>query len=61
MTDWQKNTGRLPRGASGKRVYVELFNGKRPVESWAADGRGGCNWTISEPPFPFEIRRYRID
>lgn len=45
---------------AGKRIMVELFNGIRPKDSWPADGKGEPNWTISKPPHPFEIKRYRI-
>ena len=40
------NPGKLPREAIGKRVTVELRNG-RVCHNWAADGQSGCRWTLT--------------
>ena len=53
------NPGHLPPQAVGKRVRVVLENGNEgrtdgnPMSplGWAADGRGGCNWTLRDHPF----------
>lgn len=52
---WVTNLGELPRFAVGRRVRVRLRNGLQPVESWAADGKGGCRWTIEKHPFDIEF------
>lgn len=58
--DMTPNPGHLPDKARGKRVLVQLANGRicgeEPVHSaaprgWAADGKGGCRWTIRKSPF----------
>lgn len=41
------NPGKLPREAVGKRVNVELRNG-RVCMNWAADGQSGCRWTLTK-------------
>jgi hypothetical protein len=43
--------GRCPREAQGKRVRVTLRNGMRPPESWPADGKGACRWTLTGDEF----------
>ncbi len=54
------NTGRCPREAQGKRVVVQLRNGRvcgrEPLgpalpSGWAADGKNGCRWTLTDSPF----------
>lgn len=45
------NRGRQPPGTEGRRVYVLLRNGMRPPESWPADGRAACRWTLTGGPF----------
>lgn len=40
------NPGRCPREAIGKRVNIELRNG-RVCHNWAADGQSGCRWTLT--------------
>lgn len=40
----KRNLGSQPPETIGRRVRVELRNGLRPAETWAADGRGGCCW-----------------
>jgi hypothetical protein len=54
------NPGYCPGEAVGKRVKVRLRNGMRPAESWAADGKGGANWEISNPPGPWDITHYEV-
>ena len=54
----KKNPGHLPADAVGKRVRVKLANGMRPVDSWAADGKGGCNWKITGSDF--DIAEYEV-
>jgi hypothetical protein len=46
-----ENTGFLPNEARGKRVRVVLRNGRRPAEPWPADGKFGCNWSLSGHAF----------
>lgn len=70
MSEWRDNHGMMPREASGKRVAVELRNGKREGEEpisptspagWPADGKGACRWSFSKgPASAFDIVRYRI-
>ncbi len=55
----KRNEGRLPRAAQGKRVRVKLRNGKMPPESWAADGKNGCRWTLTDDPH--DIVAYEIE
>jgi hypothetical protein len=59
MRPWQLNHGICPSEAKGKRVYVKLRNGMTPKEHWAADGRGGCRWTIGER-HPFDIVAWHL-
>lgn len=47
----QPNLGSCPPHAKGKHVRVVLRNGLRPAEGWAADGRGGCDWSLRNRPF----------
>ena len=55
----ENNTGKVPRGARGKRVRVVLVGGgegrydENPMTppGWAADGKGGCRWTLTESEF----------
>ena len=69
---WRDNHGHRPTEAEGKRVKVRLFNGRvcgdKPISptspaGWPAGGegvKGACNWSISNPPHPFEIKQYWI-
>ncbi|HEX8402274.1 MAG TPA: hypothetical protein VF628_11285 [Allosphingosinicella sp.] len=60
------NPGHLPTDAIGKRVAVQLAggaeskidNGPMVPPGWAADGKGGCRWTLTG--CPFDIARYRV-
>ena len=60
------NPGHLPARAIGKRVRVLLANGRigstddNPMSppGWAADGRGGCRWTITGSPF--DIKNFEV-
>jgi hypothetical protein len=58
------NTGKLPREAAGKRVIVELCNGRicgqdaAPLLGWAADGQSGCRWTLTGNGW--DIAFYRV-
>jgi hypothetical protein len=49
------NHGKMPADAKGKRVHVVLRGGYatrgREPAGWAADGKGGCDWTLSQSPF----------
>lgn len=45
---WTRNEGRLPPEAAGKRIRVKLRNGRVPPETWAADGRDACRWTLRD-------------
>lgn len=60
----KKNPGHLPPEAKGKRVHVLLFNGMhskdKSPQGWAADDRGGCRWSIHNPPSDFDIRGYEV-
>jgi hypothetical protein len=51
----RENLGRQPGDTFGCRVRVVLRNGLRPAESWAADGRSGCNWALSGHPFDIKL------
>ena len=45
------NPGHCPDDAAGKRVRGIFANGDRfPADgsSWAADGRGGVRWTLTD-------------
>lgn len=63
---WIENPGICPEEARGKRVEVQLRTGKigktdgasGTPHGWAADGKGGCRWTLSGSPF--DIVRYRV-
>lgn len=51
------NPGFCPREAIGKRVRVQLADGtvNRDVDpsappGWAADGKGGCRWSLTGRP-----------
>lgn len=48
---WQLNPGYCPAEAKGKRIFAKLRNGMIPKESWPADGRGECRWTLEDHPF----------
>lgn len=60
------NPGHLPPEAIGKRVRVLLANGEpgrtdnNPMSpaGWAAEGRGGCRWSIEGNPF--DIAEYEV-
>lgn len=61
---WMRNQGRCPGYLrdTEKRVMVGLRNGKHPPESWAADGRGKCNWAFSpadSPSHGFDIIKWK--
>jgi len=64
MTDlapgFRPNRGSCPDEARGKRVIVQLRNGRiageKPVRDdlppgWAADGKNGCRWSLRDNPF----------
>lgn len=71
---WTDNPGHQPKRTRGKRVRVILENGleemREPIyddafnpmspRGWAADGKGGCRWTRSNPPDPFDIAKYLL-
>lgn len=60
------NPGHPPREATGKRVCVMLANGRagacdpNPMSppGWAADGQGGCRWSLTG--HPFDIAEYEV-
>ncbi|CAN5574901.1 hypothetical protein BH10PSE14_BH10PSE14_06460 [soil metagenome] len=60
------NPGRLPEEARGKRVRVRLAHGglgacnDNPMSppGWAADGKGGCWWSITGSAF--DIKEYEV-
>lgn len=63
------NLGKCPDDAKGKRVHVQLFNGYTTTTAprsdmeppgWPADGPRGCSWDLSDPPHPFQIKRWKI-
>lgn len=68
----ENTTGKIPRGANGKRVIVYLRNGNlcgvEPVTTvtppgWAADGKGGCRWSFlpeDNPASAFDILGFKI-
>ena len=53
------NLGYCPAEAAGKRVRVVLANGQTPKESWPADGKSGCRWTLTG--HPFDIAEYEVE
>lgn len=65
---FEPNTaGTIPAKARGKRVVVQLRNGsicgRDPVHSaapsgWAADGKGGCRWSLKNGPF--DIAAFKV-
>lgn len=52
------NPGHCPDEAIGRRVRVALRNGSRPADAWAADGRGGCRWSLTGSPF--DVVEYEV-
>lgn len=60
------NPGALPPEAQGRRVRVRLRNGAlgrtddNPMSpaGWAADGKGGCRWSLTGGPF--DIVAYEV-
>ena len=52
---FKPNRGALPNEARGKRVRVIMAHGREgsydnnPMSppGWAADGKGGCRWTLT--------------
>jgi len=60
------NPGHLPSEAIGKRVRVRLAHGGigacdgNPMSppGWAADGRGGCRWSIVG--LPHDIAEFEV-
>ena len=46
-----KNKGFCPAMLTGRRVFVTLRNGSKPKESWPADGKSACRWTLTGSPF----------
>lgn len=60
------NPGHLPPDAIGKRVRVRLAHGgigrcdDNPMSppGWAADGQGGCRWTLAG--HPYDIAEYEV-
>jgi hypothetical protein len=59
-----RNEGYCPREADGQRIHATLFNGidtrDASPQGWPADGRGACNWRISRPPHPYDIKDWEI-
>jgi hypothetical protein len=66
---FKPNPGKCPKAAEGKRVRVILrhsmeeppysdANTQAVPGGWAADGRGGCRWSIINSPW--DILFYRI-
>ncbi len=63
---FRRNPGRCPDEAVGKRVLVAQMTGElgraddNPMSpaGWAADGRGGCAWTLDGSPW--NIDQYRV-
>lgn len=58
----KRNTGRMPPDAAGKRIRGKLRCGKMfgfDSPTWAADGKGGCNWKI-DPPHDYNVVLYEI-
>lgn len=64
-------SGRVPLKAKGKRVAVQLRNGRiitDPVNKdtppgWAADGKGGCRWDFLPDDHharAFDIVAYKV-
>lgn len=51
---YRRNPGHCPPEAEGKRVLVRLANGSYPGESWPADGKGGCRWSLTGAPHDIE-------
>lgn len=60
----KENKGKIPPEAVDKRVHVVLYGGyatkEREPTGWAADGKGGCHWTIRNPPDEWDIRPWEI-
>lgn len=54
-----KSLGKLPKEAQGKRVRVRLANGSLSKGTWAADGKGGCRWSLTGSPW--DIAEYEIE
>ena len=52
--------GHCPPEAIGRRVRVRLVRDERGVAAhdWAADGRGGCRWSLTGSPF--DIAEYEV-
>jgi len=63
---WLPNPGHLPTEAIGKRVRVRFPDGREgrcddnPMSppGWAADGRGGCRWSLTGRPH--DIAEYEV-
>lgn len=63
---FKPNPGKCPAAARGKRVRVILADGRegktdggsQVPPGWAADGKGGCRWTIEGGPF--DIAFYKV-
>ena len=60
------NPGFCPPEAEGKRVVVRLAHGgigkadDNPMSppGWAADGKGGCRWSLTG--HPFDIAEFEV-
>ena len=58
LDGWIENrTGTMPRILAGKRVRVRLRCGRMPAETWPADGKQGCRWTLEN--HPYDITHYK--
>lgn len=63
---WLPNKGEVPKKARGKRVRVILAHGREGSYSvgagipsgWAADGKGGCRWSLTGSPY--DIAFYKV-
>jgi hypothetical protein len=60
------NPGYCPHEATGKRIRARLANGQigksddnvMSPPGWAADGKHGCRWSLSD--HPFDIAEYEV-
>jgi hypothetical protein len=65
---FKPNPGTCPEEAKGKRVLVELADGRQPryadvddpmaPPGWPADGKTGCCWR--KRGLPFDIAFYKL-
>lgn len=42
------------------RTFGGYDTEEKEPQGWPADGKGGCVWTISNPPDPFQIEFYQV-